>query len=368
MSKKAGEDENFRRRRLSLAEPDLSQVSLTSPSAGDAPKRARRLSMSPEMGVVKPREQLPFPPEVVGTYSCHGVEPGARAGQTAAKINQDRGCVCYPFGPKGDMALFCVYDGHGANGDKVSHFVMNEVQTTVEDLLGKGQSPKQALTTAFEEADSSLAKNKAIDAELSGTTAVVVLYHFESPTSHKMWAACAGDSRAVFSSNGGKKVTDATVDQKPDTPAEQRRIEQAGGYVSPPEEEWGGPARVWLDRAMTLPGLAMGRSIGDHLVKTVGVIATPEVTEFTVDPKSDEILVLCSDGVWEFIDSEQAIQILMKEGARVKKDATAMCTKLIETAAAKWRQEEGDYRDDITAICINIAPAGAAHFAQAGSR
>ena len=65
------------------------------------------------MGVVKPREQLPFPPEVVGTYSCHGVEPGARAGQTAAKINQDRGCVCYPFGPKGDMALFCVYDGHG---------------------------------------------------------------------------------------------------------------------------------------------------------------------------------------------------------------------------------------------------------------
>ena len=116
----------------------------------------------------------------------------------------------------------------GANGDKVSHFVMNEVQTTVEDLLGKGQSPKQALTTAFEEADSSLAKNKAIDAELSGTTAVVLLYHFESPTSHKMWAACAGDSRAVFSSNGGKKVTDATVDQKPDTPAEQRRIEQAG--------------------------------------------------------------------------------------------------------------------------------------------
>ena len=29
-------------------------------------------------------------------------------------------------------------------------------------------------------------------------------------------------------------------------------------------------------------------------------------------------------------------------------------TKLIEAAAAKWRQEEGDYRDDITAICIQI--------------
>ena len=30
------------------------------------------------------------------------------------------------------------------------------------------------------------------------------------------------------------------------------------------------------------------------------------------------------------------------------------CTRLIETAAAKWRQEEGDYRDDITAICVRL--------------
>ena len=29
-------------------------------------------------------------------------------------------------------------------------------------------------------------------------------------------------------------------------------------------------------------------------------------------------------------------------------------TKLIETAAAKWRQEEGDYRDDITAIVVRM--------------
>jgi len=26
--------------------------------------------------------------------------------------------------------------------------------------------------------------------------------------------------------------------------------------------------------------------------------------------------------------------------------------KLIETSAAKWRKEEGDYRDDITAIVV----------------
>eukprot|EP00965_Chrysotila_dentata_P096564 3190950-Pleurochrysis_carterae.AAC.1 len=67
------------------------------------------------MGVLKPRALLPFPPEVVGTYSCHGVEPGMRQGETNAKINQDRGCVVFPFGPEMpgcQQALFCVFDGH----------------------------------------------------------------------------------------------------------------------------------------------------------------------------------------------------------------------------------------------------------------
>ena len=49
------------------------------------------------MGVVKEKASLPFPLETVGTYSCHGVEPGMRQGETSAKINQDRGCVCSPF-------------------------------------------------------------------------------------------------------------------------------------------------------------------------------------------------------------------------------------------------------------------------------
>tara|TARA_B100000795_G_scaffold259801_1_gene235089 strand:- start:41 stop:175 length:135 start_codon:yes stop_codon:yes gene_type:complete len=39
------------------------------------------------MGVTKPRASLPFTMEVVGTYSCHGVEPGMRQGETSAKIN-----------------------------------------------------------------------------------------------------------------------------------------------------------------------------------------------------------------------------------------------------------------------------------------
>lgn len=59
------------------------------------------------------------------------------------------------------------------------------------------------------------------------------------------------------------------------------RIEAAGGFVSPPPEP-GLSSRVWLDAAMTQIGLAMARSIGDHAVKSIGVVAEPEVTTHTI--------------------------------------------------------------------------------------
>jgi protein phosphatase 2C family protein 2/3 len=317
------------------------------------------------MGVVKPKSTLPFVLDFVGTYSCHGVEPGMRAGETSAKINQDRGCVCHPFGenPAYTQSLFCVYDGHGALGDKVSHFVMNEVQAQLEAHPSLESAPEKALKEVFVAVDEKLRKDKSIDAELSGTTAVAVLYrvYHENKAKVHLWSACAGDSRAVMGSlKDGKEVAfDLTEDQKPDTPAEHARIKKAGGFVSPPEEEWGGPARVWLDANMTLPGLAMARSIGDHLVSSVGVCAEPEVKYTTWDTPETEaedgpwFIVIASDGVWEFIESQQAVSLVGKF-IKQQGDSTVAVTKLIETAAAKWRQEEGDYRDDITAIVIRV--------------
>jgi len=355
----SGNSSNFRQRRLSNI--NQAQVEAAGGSAAGAQGRGRRLSMSPEMGA-KTEKDLPFPKEVVGTFSCHGVEPGHRQGETNAKINQDRGVVMYPFanaeGTQGKYALFCVYDGHGQNGDKVSEYTARNVANTLEALLkdggGNALPPAEGLKKAFLDVDMALKNDRSIDADLSGTTAVVLLYEFIDGTKAKVWSANAGDSRATMQS-AGSKVTDLTEDQKPNTPDEQKRIEKAGGFVSPPEEEWGGPARVWLDKNMTLPGLAMGRSIGDHVVSSVGVIAEPEVKEWEIDTSKDEMIVMASDGVWEFIESADACKVINKvKAAQKEDDATVQVTKLIETAAAKWRQEEGDYRDDITAICIKL--------------
>lgn len=328
------------------------------------------MSMSPEMGVIKPMALLPFPPDQVGTYSCHGVEPGMRQGETSAKINQDRGCVIYPFGqeacPEFEQALFCVFDGHGACGDKVSQFTAEKVPELLEKHPKLKLNPATALEEAFVTVDRNLKEDATIDAELSGTTAVVVLLRKDAAKGTiTAYTANAGDSRAVVATTGaGGKLehVDLSEDQKPDTPDEMKRIKKRGGFVSPPEEEWGGPARVWLDANMTLPGLAMARSIGDHLVKPIGVIAQPEVKTRVLTPE-DKFIVMASDGVWEFIESKPAITIVnefLKIGppptykAADNAGATEACTRLIETAAAKWRTEEGDYRDDITAVCIKL--------------
>ncbi|CAN0394159.1 unnamed protein product [Ectocarpus sp. 12 AP-2014] len=139
-----------------------------------------------------------------------------------------------------------------------------------------------------------------------------------------------------------------------------------GGFVSDPEEA-GASARVWLDATKTLVGLAMARSIGDLAVKRVGVIALPEVTEYVLQPE-DEFLVLASDGVWEFIDNQEAsslriaseiVQGFFDRG----EDAAGACKGLMEMANRRWSDMVGDYRDDITATVVKLPflpPAAAA--------
>ncbi len=52
------------------------------------------------------------------------------------------------------------------------------------------------------------------------------------------------------------------------------------------------------------PGLAMSRSIGDTLVKDIGVIAEPEITSYSLTAM-DKFLIIATDGVWEYIPNEK---------------------------------------------------------------
>jgi serine/threonine protein phosphatase PrpC len=65
-----------------------------------------------------------------------------------------------------------------------------------------------------------------------------------------------------------------------------------------------GPPRVWLGH-MDVPGLAMSRSLGDSVAHTAGVSSTPDFFERELDCDRDAMLILATDGLWEFITDQE---------------------------------------------------------------
>lgn len=170
----------------------------------------------------------------------------------------------------------------------------------------------------------------------------------------KVYVACSGDSRAVLGRYKGDKIQgiDLSHDHKPDKPEEKARITKAGGVVTAPGPNGLPPSRVWVNGRV---GLAMSRSIGDGEAKGHGVIPDPEVTEMEVQlgadgsKTGDAFVIVASDGIWEFISSQQACEVVAKYDLAIKG-----CEQLVKLAEQKWKEEEGSYRDDITCIVAKL--------------
>lgn len=179
----------------------------------------------------------------------------------------------------------------------------------------------------------------------AGSTSNVLYFRGE-----ELWVACSGDSRAIMGrrSDGKVSAVELSIDHKPDLPDERRRIERAGGVISAAGPNGLPPSRVWVNGRV---GLAMSRSIGDGEAKGHGVIPDPEFKQLTLSPApnlaadGDAFVVVASDGIWEFVSSQQACDVIDGHTS-----ARAACEALVKLAEQRWKEEEGSYRDDITCI------------------
>jgi serine/threonine protein phosphatase PrpC len=89
----------------------------------------------------------------------------------------------------------------------------------------------------------------------------------------------------------------------------------------------------------------MTRSFGDLIAASVGVVAKPEVWQRTIEV-NDQFMILASDGVWEFITSHEAVE--MVKDAATPEEA---CQILVAEATERWQAEE-EVIDDITALVV----------------
>ncbi|KAJ4886123.1 putative protein phosphatase 2C 34 [Raphanus sativus] len=273
-------------------------------------------------------------------------------------VNQDCAIVWEGFGCQEDMMFCGIFDGHGPWGHFVSKQVRNSMpisllcnwqETLSQTTLAEPETDrrfaiwKHLYLKTCADVDQELQHHRKIDTYNSGTTALTVVRQGEV-----IYVANVGDSRAVLgtvSEEGSLTAVQLTVDFKPNIPQEEERIIGCNGRVFCLEDE-PGVHRVWQPEEES-PGLAMSRAFGDYCIKKYGLVSVPEVTQRHISTR-DQFVILATDGVWDVISNEEAIDIVSSTAERPK-----AAKRLVEQAVKAWnRKRRGIAMDDISAVCL----------------
>ena len=281
----------------------------------------------------------------------HGIGFACKKGLKPVSPNQDSFLI---LRIEGHVSIYGVFDGHGRQGHDVSNFVKDFLpKLIVQDPAFKDGDIPTALTNGFAKTQELIEQEttaKNLDASASGTTCTIVVHK-----GSKLWVACVGDSRCVLAYpcplSGDLTCKDVCRDHKPEIPEERERILRSGGVVIKPPMDVN--HRVYV-KGFRFPGLAMSRALGDLIgYHRAGISATPEITE--TDLFGDETILLCSDGVWEFLSSQDAVSLVEDELRSLVPLHQEAAEKLCKVSWDRWIAEEnGAVVDDITALVIKL--------------
>mmetsp|Transcript_64681 Transcript_64681/g.115061 ORF Transcript_64681/g.115061 Transcript_64681/m.115061 type:complete len:496 (-) Transcript_64681:312-1799(-) len=268
-------------------------------------------------------------------------------GRKPESPNQDNFFVAH----SASFTLCCVADGHGKDGHWASHwaarFMLRLLLEEVENV--RGLPSDEAIGKIFDMVHRELVSTAAFqsfDLSLSGTTMSVAVIDRDAKQLLMSWA---GDSRIALGRNTRKKslkveCVGESADHKPQDHDERMRVIASGGEVVLLPGDV--PHRIFA-KGTDRPGLAMSRAMGDVHAHSVGVIHVPGFLRLQFEP--DDLLLCCSDGVWEFLATKQALEMVM--GAGRPKVQQAVQT-LVKESQELWLSECPDSTDDVSAIAI----------------
>ena len=279
------------------------------------------------------------------------------------KINQDAFRVCENINNIKNFNIYILCDGHGKDGHYVSKYITENIismissnsnrffNKNIEEIYNSMiKNNYQLIKDIFSQIDICLSLQKDFDTEKSGCTCILIMQ-----IGSKIICANIGDSRAILVYSNSlnlfsTKIFPLSIDSKPDLPSEKNRIMNCGGEVHRNINNKGkyvGPMRVFA-KGKDYPGLAMSRSFGDFQSKEYGVISEPTFVEYCLD-ENCKYIVICSDGVWDFLDNENVVKIGNKY--YLNNNPEGFCSELLEKASYWW-QKEDIVIDDITALIV----------------
>eukprot|EP01004_Peranema_trichophorum_P005792 NODE_463_length_2722_cov_52.901885_g396_i0.p1 GENE.NODE_463_length_2722_cov_52.901885_g396_i0~~NODE_463_length_2722_cov_52.901885_g396_i0.p1 ORF type:complete len:630 (-),score=134.76 NODE_463_length_2722_cov_52.901885_g396_i0:832-2553(-) len=226
----------------------------------------------------------------VGAYSDIGGRPDQ---EDAYIVVPDVSVVCRRSGycQADTEVLVGVFDGH--SGGQAAIFARETLfyETIRSDRYP--QDPSLALADGFWRTNDKFCEKAASVDCNSGTTALIVLLR-----ENTLWVANLGDCGAVLCRKG--KAIQITRPHRANDPQEQAMVKASGGNIT----YCYGCARV--DGV-----LQVTRSLGDIPCRQ-SLTAEPEVFIHPVMWDQDQFLIAASDGLWNVISADLAVQLVQQ--------------------------------------------------------
>ncbi|OIW16502.1 hypothetical protein TanjilG_32172 [Lupinus angustifolius] len=215
------------------------------------------------------------------------------------------------------MAFFGVFDGHG--GAKAADFAAKNLEKNVlDEVISSDQEDiEEAVKRGYLNTDSDFLKEDLT----GGSCCVTALIR-----NGNLVVSNAGDCRAVISRSGVAEAL--TSDHRPSREDEKERIETLGGYVDLCRGVW----RIQ-------GSLAVSRGIGDRHMKQ-WVTAEPETKVLRIEPEHD-LLILASDGLWDKVSNQEAVDIARSFFAGNNKPQPLLaCKKLVDLSVSRGSMDD----------------------------
>ena len=309
-------------------------------------------------------------------YSLPGTEKGKQ------KINQDSYLVLPNINNTKNCKIFGVFDGHGEKSDLLSQeirdyfidyfsdnnnykkqnlFLNNNIDAlsriscdekleNVYNILSKNNYKE--INNLFDDINNKIHekyKNNNFCLKSGSTSNILIVMNDKKiDCLNKLISINLGDSKSLLITEDNQAL-DLNIIHNLEDANEKERIEKNGGEIS--RVDWAdyGPLRVFY-KGKHYPGLAMTRAFGDFNAEPLGINTIPDIREYDISDKKPKIIVLATDGIWQFLSNEKVKNIILPYYE--EDNIRGAAQKLVNSALRMWENKNPDFIDDITVIVI----------------
>lgn len=242
------------------------------------------------------------------------------------------------------MAFFGIFDGHlgrcAAEFTKANlpYNIFRHASFDANTLLaGDATQVKEAIKGGYLKTDSDFMAIAEKEGYKSGTTAVTLLL-----LDDYIVVSNVGDSEAVVCRDG--KAVQLSILHTPLNEDEKKRVAAAGGTI------------VFYGQYRVNGVLAVTRSIGDRMLKD-HVTALPDTVVEKMTPQ-DEFIIMGSDGLWDVIKYQEAVDFVKTERAKIlagAENASAGNADAMDTSAENASAGDADAARSISRRLVDEA-------------